>query len=203
MTVARFSNTHLLNAGTIEVISRARYLVNKVSFLYQSNPLACAFYEHSVPNSTVVPPIINQGTIKVHLAGSEASTPDAVAFGIYSEMVGHEEQVHRFENTGRIEVTKSGPYDFVVAEVGCNVQSKEDFAYPIKIGEWRTAARDFSRTRDLFVCKSGRFDFSETSLMLEGEGPADTAHLACQTKEGKAAGHTFEVAHTEQMKIEK
>ena len=73
MTIARFANTHLINAGDIDIVSRAHFIVNKVSFLYQSYPLACAFYEHSLPNTQLVPPLVNKGTVKIHLEGSEAS----------------------------------------------------------------------------------------------------------------------------------
>ena len=87
MTIARFANTHLINAGDIDIVSRAHFIVNKVSFLYQSYPLACAFYEHSLPNTQLVPPLVNKGTVKIHLEGSEASTPKAVAFGIYRRKI--------------------------------------------------------------------------------------------------------------------
>ena len=49
MTIARFANTHILNEGTVDIVSKARYIEQKVSFLFQSYPLACAFYEHSFP----------------------------------------------------------------------------------------------------------------------------------------------------------
>ena len=201
MTIARFANTHLINAGDIDIVSRAHFIVNKVSFLYQSYPLACAFYEHSLPNKHLVPPIVNKGSIKIHLEGSEASTPHAVAFGIYSEMVGEEKQVHRMENTGTITVSQSGPYDFLVAELGANVQSAKDFPYPIEIGEWHTTARDFARTRDLFVCSSGLFDFAHTRLTLAGTAPTaiKAEDLVCQREEAARRGDTFRIAHADQL----
>ena len=36
MTIARLANTHLINAGDIDIVSRAHFIVNKVSFLFQS-----------------------------------------------------------------------------------------------------------------------------------------------------------------------
>ena len=205
MTVARFANTHIINEGDIHIVSMARYIVNKVSFLYQSYPLACAFYEHSLPNKTPVPPIINNGTVTVHLEGSEESTPQAVAFGIYSEMVGKEEQVHRMENTGTIRVTKSGPYDFQVAELGANVQSAKDFPYPIEIGRWRTEVRDFAKTRDLFVCNSGVFDFSHTCLLLEGGTSAAEIvpeSVVYQCEAGRMRGDTCVLKNVDGLRIE-
>lgn len=196
MTLARFTGTRILNEGSIDIVSRARFIVNKVSFLYQSYPLACAFYEHSLPNQVHMPPIINNGTVKIHLEGSEESTPHAVAFGIYSEMVGMEEQIHHFENNGTITVTKSGPYDFTVAEIGANVQAKKDFPYHIEIGTWRTAARDFAQTKDLFVCGSGHFDFAQLHLLDADGAPlpvADKAALVSQTEEAKEQGFTCDL----------
>ena len=205
MTIARFANTHLINAGTVDIVSRAHFIVNKVSFLYQSYPLACAFYEHSLPNTELVPPLINKGTVKVHLEGSGESTPQAVAFGIYSEMVGKEEHIHRMENTGSITVTKSGPYDFQVAELGVNVQSAKDFPYHVAIGEWHTTARNFAEAKDLFICNSGIFDFSHTRLHVSGESPvADlkAEDLAYQCEVGSLRGDTFLLEHTDKLTVE-
>ena len=203
MTIARFANTHILNEGTVDIVSRARFIEQKVSFLYQSYPLACAFYEHSFPNVLQVPPIVNNGTVKVHLEGSEESTPHAVAFGIYSEMVGKEEQVHRMENTGTITVTQSGPYNFLTAELGANVQSAKDFPYQIEIGEWHTAARNFAETKDLFVCSSGIFDFAHARLVLSGEAPSDlkATDLVYQREEAAQRGDTCRVVNADQCII--
>ena len=206
MTIARFANTHLINAGDIDIVSRAHFIVNKVSFLYQSYPLACAFYEHSLPNTQLVPPLVNKGTVKIHLEGSEASTPKAVAFGIYSEMVGKEEHIHRMENTGSITVSKSGPYDFLVAEVGVNAQSAKDFPYHVEIGEWHTEARNFTETKDLFVCNSGIFDFAHTRLTLTGDNAVPDVKaesLVYQRDEAMQRGDTFQVLNADKLVITK
>ena len=116
-------------------------------------------------------------------------------------MVGEEKQVHRMENTGTITVSQSGPYDFLVAELGANVQSAKDFPYPIEIGEWHTTARDFARTRDLFVCSSGLFDFAHTRLTLAGTAPTaiKAEDLVCQREEAARRGDTFRIAHADQL----
>lgn len=205
MTLARFANTYIINEGDINIISKARYIVNKVSFLYQSYPLACAFYEHSLPNKTPVPPIINNGSVTVHLEGCEESTPNAVAFGIYSEMVGNEEYVHRMENTGTIRVTKTGPYDFQIAELGANVQSVKNFPYIIEIGRWRTVDRDFAVTKDLFVCNSAVFDFSHACLCLDCSNydrKLVAENLMYQCEEARKRGDTCELRHNENLRVE-
>lgn len=205
MTVARFADTHILNEGNINIVFKAKYVVQKVSFLYQSYPLACAFYEHCLPNEKPLPPIVNNGNVEIKLEGSEESTPNAVAFGIYSEMVGVEKQIHRFENTGSIKMSKTGPADYLVAELGCNCQSHKDFPYHIEIGEWNTHNRDFANTRDLFACGSGIYDFSNTHLTLTGEdnGKAvKTEDLIVQSAEQLERGDTIKIENADKLTIE-
>ena len=133
----------------------------------------------------------------MHLEGTEASTPHAVCFGIYSEMVGEEKQVHVFENSGTIHVSKSGPYDFLVAEMGNNVQSAKDFPYQIQIRKWKTKSRDFAKTKDLFACSSGLYDFSQAEFVNEnGEPiPTSTAGLVYQKEEAAQRGDTCKVKY--------
>ncbi|MBR4809980.1 MAG: hypothetical protein IK031_06850 [Bacteroidales bacterium] len=193
MTVARFADTHLVNSGEIELVSVAKFVENKVSFLYQSYPLACAFYEHFLPNKQPIPPIINSGKVKLHLEGSEESTPKAVAFGIYSELVGEETQTHVFENTGEIIVTKSGPYDFQTAEIGFNVQSAKNFPFNVEIRRWKTAKRDFAKTRDLFAAGSGRFDLSKAEIYTPDGEILGKEGAVFQNEENANRGDTFQV----------
>lgn len=203
MTIARLADTHMINAGDVNINFRARYVIQKVSFLYQSNPLACGIYEHCMPNNDPLPPIVNSGRINVNLEGSEQSTEHAVAFGIYSEMAGDEKQTHRFENTGEIHVTSSGPFAFTTAELGCNVQSAKNFPYDIKIGEWNTSHRDFANTKDVILCKSGRVDLSEAVFGIKGgSGEVKAEELVTQTREGKEALDTFVISGTDTMRIE-
>ena len=44
MTIGRMADTHVLNTGKINIDFKAHYVKQKVSFLFQSDPLACAFY---------------------------------------------------------------------------------------------------------------------------------------------------------------
>lgn len=205
MTMARFANTQIVNEGKIDVVSRAHFIVNKVAFLYQSYPLACAFYEHSFPNPMRIPPIVNHGNVKIHLEGSEEATPQAVAFGVYSEMVGMEEQPHRFENTGSIELSQNGPHKYLTAEIGCNCQAHKDYPYKIEIQTWHTRNRDFAKTRDLFACGSGIFDFSNTTLTIAGENDGKqikAEDLIVQSQEQLERGDTIKIENSDKLKIE-
>ncbi len=201
MTIARFADTHVINAGKVNIDFKAHFIEQKVSFLFQSYPLACALYEHCMPNESILPPLINSGEINIKLEGSEESTDKAVAFGIYSEMVGEEKQVHRFENTGSINVTSTGPYKLTTAELGCNIQSAKDYPYDIQIGEWKTAARDFADTRDLILCRSGRVNLKDAEFTIKGGGSYRAEDLVVQTDEGKEAGDTFVISGADTMKI--
>ena len=172
MTIGRMADTHVLNAGKMNIDFKAAFVEQKVSFLYQSDPLACAIYEHCPPGLKIthIPPVVNTGEINILLEGSEASTDRAVAFGIYTEMIpgGEHTQVHKYENPGTIKLSTSGPYKLVTAELGCNYQCPKDLPYAIKIGKWHTTARDFASTKDLILCKSGKVDLSEAVFEIEG-----------------------------------
>jgi hypothetical protein len=203
MTIGRMADTHVLNAGKMNIDFKAHFVEQKVSFLYQSDPLACAIYEHCPPGLKIthIPPVVNTGEINILLEGSEASTDRAVAFGIYTEMIpgGEYKQVHKYENSGTIKLSTSGPYKLVTAELGCNYQCPKDAPYSIKIGKWHTTARDFASTKDLILCKSGNVDLSEAVFEIEGgTGDYKAEDLIAQTGDGQ----TFSISGTETMKIE-
>ncbi len=203
MTIGRMADTHVLNAGKMNIDFKAHFVEQKVSFLYQSDPLACAIYEHCPPGLKIthIPPVVNTGEINIHLEGSEASTDRAVAFGIYTEMIpgGEHTQVHRYENPGTIKLTTSGPYKLVTAELGCNYQCPKDLPYAIKIGKWHTSARDFANTKDLILCKSGNVDLSEAVFDIEGGlGNYRAEDLISQTDDGQ----TFTISGADTMKFD-
>lgn len=203
MTIGRMADTHVLNAGKMNIDFKAHFVEQKVSFLYQSDPLACAIYEHCPPGLKIthIPPVVNTGEINILLEGSEASTDRAVAFGIYTEMIpgGEHTQVHKYENPGTIKLSTSGPYKLVTAELGCNYQCPKDLPYAIKIGKWHTTARDFASTKDLILCKSGNVDLSEAVFEIEGgSGNYKAEDLISQTDDGQ----TFSISGADTMKFE-
>jgi hypothetical protein len=203
MTIGRMADTHVLNAGKMNIDFKAAFVEQKVSFLYQSDPLACAIYEHCPPGLKIthIPPVVNTGEINILLEGSEASTDRAVAFGIYTEMIpgGEHTQVHKYENPGTIKLSTSGPYKLVTAELGCNYQCPKDLPYAIKIGKWHTTARDFASTKDLILCKSGNVDLSEAVFEIEGgSGNYKAEDLISQTDDGQ----TFSISGADTMKFE-
>lgn len=196
MVLGCLAGTRMMNNGEIDVTSLATFLENKVSYHYQFDPLATAMYEHFLPNNLPTCPAVNRGTIKVHLVGTELSGPNAVAFGFYCHQVGTngETPVHRMENEGTIEVTQEGPVHYNTAEVGVNIQSVGDYPVNVKIGRWKTKARDFASSHDLFMSRSARFDLAGMDLQLTGAVfGIDKNELVYQLPASREAGETFEV----------
>ena len=196
MVLGCLAGTRMMNNGEIDVTSLATFLENKVSYHYQFDPLATAMYEHFLPNNLTTCPAVNRGTIIVHLVGTELSGPNAVAFGFYCHQVGTngETPVHRMENEGTIEVTQEGPVHYNTAEVGVNIQSVGDYPVNVKIGRWKTKARDFASSHDLFMSRSARFDLAGMDLQLTGAVfGIDKNELVYQLPASREAGETFEV----------
>ena len=208
MTIGRMADTHVLNEGKVNLDFKAQWVKQNVSFLFQSDPLACALYEHCPPGPAdfIIPPVINDGEINVELEGSEASTDRAVAFGIYTEMIPGEDPhtaIHRYVNTGKINVTSSGPYDLLTAELGINYQAPKDLPFAARILRWNTVARDFAKEKDFIVAKSVNMDFTDAVFGIKG---ADANYKAedfiVQTDDAKEQGQTFSVTGAETVKIE-
>lgn len=172
MTIGSVTGTHMMNDGEIDVTSIATLIEGKIPYLFNFPPMATGMYEHFRPGTMQPAPIINRGSIKVHLIGSEASGPDAIAFGFYYQMENQdngETPVRVLANEGTITVTQEGPQQYVTAEVGVNMQLKTNNPVKLSVPTWRTHARNFAETHDLFACHSAQFDFSALNLVLDGE----------------------------------
>lgn len=197
MTMGSVTGTQMQNDGEIEVTSLATLIEGKIPYLFNFPPMATGMYEHFRPGVMLPAPIVNRGSIKVHLVGSEASGPDAIAFGFYYQMEDQdhgETPVRVAVNEGTVEVTQEGPSEYVTGELGVNMQLKEDNPVKLKIGTWKTRNRDFAQAHDLFVCQSACFDFSELDLQLEnGEGLPDVSDLVYQLPVASQRGDTCEI----------
>lgn len=194
MTIGSVTGTHMMNDGEIDITSIATLIEGKIPYLFNFPPMATGMYEHFRPGTLLPAPVINRGSIKVHLIGSEVSGDDAIAFGFYYQMEDEdrgETPVRILVNEGYVKVTQEGPKKYVTAEVGVNMQLNKNNPVKLKIPVWRTQTRDFTQTRDLFVCQSAQLDFSELQLILDDnrEGvlpkPED---LVYQTEKAKDRG---------------
>lgn len=195
MTIGSVTGTHMINDGEIDVTSLATLIEGKIPYLFNFPPMATGMYEHFRPGSLLPSPVINRGSIKVHLIGSAASGSDAIAFGCYYQMEDQdndETPVRMISNEGLIEVTQEGPVMYTTAEVGVNMQLNTNNPVKLKVGTWRTRNRDFSRTHDLFVCHSAQFDLSDAQLILEdvreGDSMPAMEDLVFQTADAQQRG---------------
>lgn len=197
MTLGSVTGTHMVNDGEINVTSLATMVEGKIPYLFSFPPMASGMYEHFRPGTALPAPIVNRGSIRVHLIGSEASGPDAIAFGFYYQMEDKDQgetPVRVAVNEGTVEVTQEGPQQYITGELGVNMQLKEDNPVKLKIETWKTHKRDFAQTHDLFVCQSAQFDFSSLHLVLEEDSaPADKTGLVYQLPAARQKGHTCTV----------
>lgn len=192
MTMGSVTGTHMTNDGEINVRSIATLIEGKIPYLFNFPPMATGMYEHFRPGTALPAPIVNRGSIKVHLVGSEASGPDAIAFGFYYQMEDSdngETPVRHLANEGTVEVTQEGPKTYVTGEVGVNMQLKRNNPVKLKVGTWNTKKRPFAQTKDLFCCNSAEFDFSELHLLTDGtETTVNPEELVFQTEEAEKRG---------------
>ncbi len=193
MTMGSVTGTHMTNDGEIDVTSIATLIDGKIPYLFNFPPMATGMYEHFRPGPLLPAPIVNRGSIKVHLVGSEASGPDAIAFGFYYQMEDHDEDqtpVRYISNEGTVVVTQEGPKEYITAEVGVNMQNKKDNPIKLKVMAWNTHERDFSKTPHLFVCHSIQIDMSDMRLTYDGKpATAVPKTLVFQTEDAKKNGH--------------
>jgi len=183
MTVGSVTGTTMINDGEINVVSRATLIEGKIPYLFNFPPMATGMYEHFRPGKKLPAPIVNRGTIKVHLIGSEKSGDDAIAFGFYYQMEDKDANMEtpaRFvSNEGKVEVTQEGPKEYITAELGANMQLKFDNPVKFKVLRWNT-----DKKSKVLACRSAEFDLSESNL---------NADAVYQTDFGKQNGMTMKV----------
>ncbi len=185
MTMGSVTGTTMINEGEIDVISRATLINGKIPYLFNFPPMATGMYEHFRPGKMLPAPVVNKGTIKVHLVGSEKSGSEAIAFGFYYQMENKDENnetpVRYVSNEGTVEVTQEGPQKYITAELGVNMQLGFDNPVKMKVLNWNT-----NKKTNVLACRSAEFDLSESNLNDEA---------VCQTEFGKQNGMTINLIH--------
>ena len=193
MTMGSVTGTHMQNDGEIDVTSIATLIEGKIPYLFNFPPMATGMYEHFRPGTLLPAPIVNRGSIKVHLIGSEASGPDAIAFGFYYQMENKdngETPVRYVSNEGTVEVTQEGPREYITADMGVNMQNKNDNPVKLKVVVWNTRERDFSKAPYVFACHSMQLDLSDARITVDQKPTdIDPSTLIHQTEDAKEAGH--------------
>ena len=185
MTMGSVTGTTMINDGKINVVSLATLIDGKIPYLFNFPPMATGMYEHFRPGKKLPAPIINRGSIKVHLVGSEKSGSEAIAFGFYYQMEDKDENgetpVRVVSNEGTVEVTQEGPQKYITAELGVNMQLKIDNPVKMKVLNWNS-----DKKTNVLACRSAEFDLSESNLNDEA---------VCQTEFGKQNGMTMKLIH--------
>ena len=163
MTMGSVTGTTMINEGEIDVISRATLINGKIPYLFNFPPMATGMYEHFRPGKMLPAPVVNKGTIKVHLVGSEKSGSEAIAFGFYYQMENKDENnetpVRYVSNEGTVEVTQEGPQNYITAELGVNMQLEIDNPVKLKVFKWNIGKADH-----VLACRSAIFDLKESNL---------------------------------------
>ena len=176
LCMTRYGNSNLINNNEVEM-TLVDMPEGYTAVGNGTSPVACAMYDPLSGGSTQKPPLINRGTIRITVEGSERSNPVTQGYGMFCELMsagGGRTQVGVI-NDGRIEVKQSSPIPFKVAEAGFVTRATvKNEVCMVKLGRWNTTLRDFSQTHDLFLGLGVNVDFGGSDLFLsKAEGYVD------------------------------
>ena len=184
MTIGSVTGTTMINEGEIEAVSLATLINGKIPYLFNFPPMATGMYEHFRPGKMLPAPVVNKGSIKIHLVGSEKSGSEAIAFGFYYKMENKDENnetpVRYVSNEGTVEVTQEGPQKYITAELGVNMQLGFDNPVKMKVLKWNRGKSDH-----VLACRSAEFDISSAALTENDvfqTSDAKLKNLTCKIK---------------------
>ena len=184
MTIGSVTGTTMINVGEIEAVSLATLINGKIPYLFNFPPMATGMYEHFRPGKMLPAPVVNKGSIKIHLVGSEKSGSEAIAFGFYYQMENKDENnetpVRYVSNEGTVEVTQEGPQKYITAELGVNMQLGFDNPVKMKVLKWNRGKSDH-----VLACRSAEFDISSAALTENDvfqTSDAKLKNLTCKIK---------------------
>ena len=198
LCLTRYGDTNLINNNVIEVTS-----VNMPEEYDQgTSQVVCALYEPLQAARTSTPSLVNRGTIKVAIEGSEYSKASILGFGMYCDLMspkGENLEVNII-NEGDINLSQSGPMQYRMAEAGFVAKpAAAAGACNIKLGKWQTTLRDFSQPDHLFLAMGAKVDFTGGELILKkGDNTAEgTAYsIAPEVLLYRAGGDSYRYEYT-------
>lgn len=168
LCMTRYGNSNLINNNEVEM-TLVDMPEGYTAIGNGAYPVACAMYDPLAGGNDQKSPLINRGTIRITIEGSERSNPASQAYGMYCELMGAgggNSQINVI-NDGSIQVTQSGPIHFNTVEAGFVTRpTVGDEACMVKLGRWNTTLRDFSQTHDLFLGRGVNVDFGGGDLFL-------------------------------------
>ena len=173
LCLTRYGDTNLINNSVIEVTS-----VNMPEEYDEgTSQIVCAMYEPLQASRTGMPSLVNRGTIKVAIEGSDYSKAPILGFGMYCDLMSS--KAERLEvniiNEGDINLSQSGSKKYSMAEAGFVAKpAAATGACNIKLGKWQTTLRDFSQPDHLFLAMGAKVDFTGGELILKkGDNTAE------------------------------
>ena len=176
LCMTRYGDTNLINNNVIDLtlVDLPEGYTAVGNGVY---PLICALYEPLSGSRSQMPSLVNRGTIRLAIEGTERSNPASQGYGMYCDLMGAgcEDLQVNVINDGSISVSQSGPQRFIMAEAGFitrpNLKAE---ACNVTLGRWTTTLRDFSQTKDLFFARGIQMDFGGGKLSLtRGEDYVD------------------------------
>ena len=198
LCLTRYGDTNLINNSVIEVTS-----VNMPEEYDEgANQIVCAMYEPLQASRTGMPSLVNRGTIKVAIEGSDYSKAPILGFGMYCDLMSS--KAERLEvniiNEGDINLSQSGSKKYSMAEAGFVAKpAAATGACNIKLGKWQTTLRDFSQPDHLFLAMGAKVDFTGGELILKkGDNTAEgTAYsIAPEVLLYRAGGDSYRYEYT-------
>ena len=198
LCLTRYGDTNLINNNVIEVTS-----VNMPEEYDEgTNQIVCAMYEPLQAARTSTPSLVNRGTIKVAIEGSDYSKVPILGFGMYCDLMSS--KAERLEvniiNEGDINLSQSGSKKYSMAEAGFVAKpAAATGACNIKLGKWQTTLRDFSQPDHLFLAIGAKVDFTGGELILKkGDNTAEgTAYsIAPEALLYRAGGDSYRYEYT-------
>lgn len=209
LCLTRYGNSNIINNNTIEITS-VDMPEGYESIVGEEDHIACALYDPLQMSRKDMPAMVNRGTISITLEGSERSNPLRQGYGMFGDLMGAgaEGLEMNIVNDGTISVRQTGPVPFDKAEAGFVARRAAIAgACNIHLGRWRTTLRNFAETRDLFLAKGAKINFSGALLQLApGDGYVDgtaysVAPEALVYNAGAEEGYRYEYSGYEDLSI--
>ena len=168
MGITRYGDNQVVNNNLIDItgIDEPSWATSVVE---PEDQCVCALFEPLNPTHQEMPELVNNGTINIKIESSEKTNPKKQGYGMFFDVMGPSHKVVDVINKGKITLSQTGPQHLNMAELGIVTREsmKSIASGSIRIKSWNTTLRDFSQTRDLFLGKGAKIDFTDGKLLLE------------------------------------
>ena len=164
--MTHYGNNTIVNNNLIDLTS-VGIPEGQRSVLTDETNIVCGFYEAYNMSRTEIPPMINKGTVNIHIEGSATMADTNQGYGMMCDMISACKKNVDIVNEGTIRVSQAGSKHYNMAEAGFICRDGTNNApCHITLKDWNTTLRDFSQTHDLFLAKGVVMDFSKGVIHL-------------------------------------